>query len=184
MAKPATTRAAVIPVLAEAFREHGYEGASMGILQDATGLGRGSLYHFFPGGKVEMAGAVLADIRAWFHEHEFAPLHSNDGTVEAATLGIRTMFDAVDTCFRSGRRICLPGAFALGRERDQFDDAVRGYFSEWIDTLTAALDIAGTAEPRARAIQIVATIQGGITLAPALNDPHAFEVVLHAVRVH
>ena len=183
MAKPATTRAAVIPAIAEAFREHGYEGTSMAILQGATGLGRGSLYHFFPGGKEEMATTVLTDIRAWFHERVFAPLRSDDGTAEAARRGIRAMFEEVDTYFRSGRRVCLPGAFALGRERDQFDEAVHGYFSEWIEALTSALDTVGTTEPRARALQILATIQGGIILARALNDPDAFEIALRAVRV-
>ncbi|MDR6868257.1 AcrR family transcriptional regulator [Microbacterium resistens] len=184
MAKPPTTREAVISVLAEAFREHGYEGASMAILQDATGLGRGSLYHFFPGGKEEMAAAVLADIRTWFDERVFAPLRAASAAVDAdgARQGVRAMFDEVDGYFRSGRRVCLPGMFAVGRERDRFDEAVRGYFAEWIDALTAALDATGTPEPRAHAVQLVATVQGGITLARALNDPGAFDITVTAAR--
>lgn len=182
MVKPPTTRDAVVPVLAESFREHGYEGASMAILQDASGLGRGSLYHFFPGGKDEMAAAVLTDIRTWFTEHIFAPLRAADNTPEAARQGIQEMFDDVSTYFRSGRRVCLPGMFALGRERDQFDDAVHGYFIEWVEALTTALNAVGTQEPRNHAIQLVATIQGGITLTRALNGPDAFDIALSAAR--
>ena len=46
-----TSRADARPALAEAFRQYGFEGASLSMLSEATGLGNGSLYHFFPGGK-------------------------------------------------------------------------------------------------------------------------------------
>ena len=72
-------RADALPGLAEVFREHGYEGASLTHISAATGLGKGSLYHFFPGGKEEMMAAVLADIDAWFETEIFAKLaHATD----------------------------------------------------------------------------------------------------------
>ncbi|WP_163777781.1 TetR/AcrR family transcriptional regulator, partial [Proteus mirabilis] len=66
-------RADVLPVLAEVFRAHGYEGASLALISAATGLGKGSLYHFFPGGKEQMAAEVLADIDRWFNETVYDP---------------------------------------------------------------------------------------------------------------
>ncbi|MFB7843911.1 TetR/AcrR family transcriptional regulator [Microbacterium sp. NPDC056052] len=182
MPKPPTSREAVVPVLAEAFREHGYEGASMAILQDATGLGRGSLYHFFPGGKEEMATAVLADIRTWFDDHVFAPLRTNSTDRAQAREGIGSMFDEVRRYYRSGRRVCLPGVFAVGRERDRFDTAVAAYFSQWIDALTIALNVLGIRAPRQHAIHLIAAIQGGITLARALDDPAVFDGAIAAAR--
>ena len=62
----AAERAGILPVLAEVFRAHGYEGASLSLITRATGLGKGSLYHLFPGGKAEMAACGLAEIDAWF----------------------------------------------------------------------------------------------------------------------
>lgn len=57
---PATmSREELVALLAEVFRRHGYDGASMAEISAATGLGRSSLYHWFPGGKDEMAAAVL-----------------------------------------------------------------------------------------------------------------------------
>ena len=44
-----------IILVAEVFRELGYEGASMSNITARTKLSTGSLYHFFPGGKEEMA---------------------------------------------------------------------------------------------------------------------------------
>ena len=174
-----TERAAAVPALAEAFREHGFAGASVTALCAATGLGKGSLYNFFPGGKEEMAGAVLADVDAWFTASVFAPLRAAQaGDPEA----VRAMFDAVTAYFRSGRRVCLPGAFALGRERDLFAAAIAGYFERWIAALAGALRAAGHGEQAARAAaaETVAAIQGAIVLSRALDDPEVFlQVVEH-----
>ena len=52
-------REEIIPLLAEVFRTQGYEGASLSRLGEASGLGKGSLYNFFPGGKEEMAAAAV-----------------------------------------------------------------------------------------------------------------------------
>ncbi|MFY9712444.1 MAG: TetR/AcrR family transcriptional regulator [Microbacterium sp.] len=183
MAKSPTNRQAVVPVLAEAFREHGYEGSSMAILQEATGLGRGSLYNFFPGGKEEMAAAVLADIDAWFRDRVFEPLRAGTDAASARQ-GVSSMFDEVDSYFRSGRRVCLQALFALGRERDLFETAVRDYFLEWVDSLAAALHTAGADEPRSQAVQIVSCVQGGIALARALDDPSAFTSALQGARAN
>ena len=62
MPRVISERADALPALAEVFREHGFEGASLSLISERTGLGKGSLYHFFPGGKEEMAAAVLDDI--------------------------------------------------------------------------------------------------------------------------
>jgi AcrR family transcriptional regulator len=176
-----TDRATAIPALAEAFREHGFEGASLARLSAATGLGRGSLYNFFPGGKEEMAAAVLADVDEWFTTCVFRPLRAAASGDPAA---VGDMFDAVTGYFRSGRRVCLQGAFALGRERDRFAGTIRGYFGEWIASLAAALVTAGTPEAAARAVALetVTAIQGGIVLSRALDQPEIFTETVERQR--
>ena len=69
MAKTVTERAELLTQLAEVFRAHGYEGATLALISQATGLGKGSLYNYFPGGKDALllavaqyeAGRVLED---------------------------------------------------------------------------------------------------------------------------
>jgi len=51
MARTVAERADIVPKLGEIFREHGFEGASLALIGQKTGLGKSSLYHFFPGGK-------------------------------------------------------------------------------------------------------------------------------------
>jgi TetR/AcrR family transcriptional regulator, lmrAB and yxaGH operons repressor len=173
-------RADALPALAEVFREHGYEGASLSLISAATGLGKGSLYHFFPGGKEEMARAVLGEIGAWFERQVFAPLLDAPQPEQ----GIDAMLDAVDAYFRSGRRVCLVGAFALGDARDRFAREIAGYFARWMEVLAAALRRAGCDEAEATALaeEIVADIQGAIVLARALGDAGAFARTLARLR--
>ena len=107
--EPDDARAALLSQLGEVFRAHGYEGASLSLITEATGLGKGSLYNLFPGGKQQMADEVLAHIDAWFEHHVFAPLRDDRNGD-----GIARMFEAVDRYFESGGRVCLVGVFALG----------------------------------------------------------------------
>jgi AcrR family transcriptional regulator len=176
-----TQRAAAVPALAEAFREHGFAGASVSALCAATGLGKGSLYNFFPGGKEEMAAAVLADVDAWFTASVFEPLRAAQAGQPAA---IGDMFDAVTGYFRSGRRVCLQGAFALGRERDLFAETIAGYFERWVGALAGALQAAGRSATAAylAAVETVAAIQGAIVLARALDNPEIFPQVIECAR--
>src|SRR5690348_16932169 len=51
MARVVAERSDVIPQLGELFRKHGFVGTSLSLITAHTGLGKGSLYHFFPGGK-------------------------------------------------------------------------------------------------------------------------------------
>ncbi len=50
-----------------------YGGASLAAISQHTGLGKGSLYNFFPGGKEEMAEAVLEQVAIWFQDEVYRP---------------------------------------------------------------------------------------------------------------
>lgn len=165
-------RSEVIPLLGEIFREHGYAGASLSAITARTGLGKGSLYHFFPGGKDEMARVVLDDVADWFETRVFAPLRDS----EDPAAGIDLMFRAVVQFFHSGRRVCLVGTFALDETRDLFATEVQSYFTAWTRALAAALRRRGleTRHARETAEDVVAGIQGALVLARAQDDPALF----------
>jgi TetR/AcrR family transcriptional repressor of lmrAB and yxaGH operons len=173
-------RADAIPALAELFREHGFDGASLALISERTGLGRSSLYHFFPGGKEEMAAAVLAEIDGWFEREVFGPLRSAEDPVQA----VADMLGAVEAYFHSGRRICLVGAFALNDARDRFAGQIRGYFARWRDALADALGRQGRTAEAATGLAeaALAAIQGGLVLARALDDPKTFQRTLARVQ--
>ncbi|RUM26359.1 TetR/AcrR family transcriptional regulator [Rhizobium vallis] len=164
-------RADIVPMLAEIFREFGYEGTSLTRITERTGIGKGSLYHFFPGGKEEMASAVIAEVDAWFEQAICRPLKGDD-----AHSAIEAMWADVNDYFRSGGRICLVGAFALDETRERFSAAIGDYFIRWIDALRSALMRAGCPEQEARALaeESIAGIQGALVLSRALDDSAVF----------
>ncbi len=178
MSRPPHERADAVAAVAEVFREFGFEGASLSAITARTGLGKGSLYHFFPGGKEEMAAAVLAEIEGWFVRSVFAPLR-DDPDPEAA---IARMLRETDRYFRSGRRVCLVGAFALDGTRDRFAERISGYFAVWRQALADALARSGRGHATERAEYAVLAIQGALVLARALDDPGVFPRTLARIE--
>jgi TetR/AcrR family transcriptional repressor of lmrAB and yxaGH operons len=170
----------VIPLVAEALRDLGYEGASFSRITERTALGKGSLYHFFPGGKEEMAAEVLAHVDAWFATNVFRPLEEDEP--QAA---IAHMLTAVDDYFRSGQRICLVGSFALDATRDRFVDAIQRYFVRWITALCGALNRTGKDPDTAKhlAEDAVLAIQGALVLTRATMDNALFSRALKRIAI-
>ncbi len=179
-----------MPALAEALREHGFEGASLATLSKATGLGKGSLYNFFPGGKAEMMDAVLAEIDDWFATTIFVPLERASDPASAIT----TMIEDVTAYFQSGGRVCLVGWLGLGASGDVFAVRISGYFSRWISALAHSLEASAIPSPLALRLaeDTVGGIQGAIVLARALREDAAFVrivrrlegILLDAVACH
>jgi len=180
MAREIAERSDIVPVLGEIFREYGYAGASLSEITRRTGLGKGSLYHFFPNGKKEMAQAVLDDISTWFEDHVFVPLRSPKDPCR----GISNMFESVNNYFHSGERICLVGAFALDETRDQFASEVSEYFTSWTLALSVAVKRTGfsSGEAKGLAEEVVSGIQGALVLARSYDDPMVFTRALKRLK--
>jgi len=172
MPREIAERRDAIPALGEVFREHEFSGSSLAEISQHTGLGKGSLYHFFPGGKTEMAEAVLDDVTNWFEENVFSTMLDSKHPEGV----IRSMFEAVNCYFRSGERTCLVGAFALNDTRDRFGDRISKYFNAWTDALTSALKRTGFSEKNAAetAEDIIVSIQGALVLARSKQDAEVF----------
>src|SRR6185437_15705861 len=83
---------------------------------------------------------------------------------------------AVDSYFRSGRRLCLVGVLALGDSRDRFAQQVSSYFVAWTEALAVAIVRTGTDSDTASALaeEAVAVIQGALILARAMPESGAF----------
>ena len=180
MVREIAERDDLIPKLAEIFRERGFSGTYLSEITERTGLGKGSLYHFFPNGKKEMAEAVLDDVALWFEENIFLPLRKN----KDANTSIKNMFHQVDTFFYSGERICLMGAFALDETRDKFATEVHAYFADWVKSLAIALKQKGYEAKVAKetAEDVVASIQGGLVLARSQDNSKIFTRLLKRMQ--
>ena len=173
-------REAIVARLFELFRRAGFEGVSISDVARATGLGKSSLYHHFPGGKADMAAAVLAHAEAWFEAEIIAPLRG-DGARETR---IDTMLAALDRLYDGGAKACLLASMLLGQSDNDIERAVRAALQGWIDAIAEALTSTGLAgdEARKRAVSAVIQIEGALLVARALNAPAAFRQTLDGVR--
>lgn len=162
-------RAKVRGELAELFRERGYAATSLPEITAATGLGKGSLYNLFPGGKQQMLAEVLTDVREWFEDHVFTPLDQDHPDIDG-------MFEVVTGYFDSGRRLCLVGRIGLEPGLDDLGDALAGYFVRWQDSLAGALGRDGRTKIDAETLaeEVIAGIQGALILAHTRNEPAIF----------
>ena len=176
MPAPPHSRDEVIDCLLATFRAAGYDGASLTDIALATGLGRSSLYHHFPGGKEEMAAAVFDKVDAWLDARIVEPLHGQGTPRER----LDRMVTALDEFYGGGRERCLLGAFLVGQSGRLFGKRLAAAFERWIGALAAvARDSgAGTKEARRRAEAAVMAVQGAVVLAGALNDPKPFKAML------
>ena len=172
MGNPILSKQEVLDRLVQAFRRHGKEGTSISMLENATGLKRNSLYHLFPGGKDEMAAAVLEHATDLLEQYVLAPLSEPGDPHEKLT----AMCSALDQFYSCGREPCLVGVFSLGLPGDIIQKQIEQAVTLWIDAIAQAIEREGFSQPEAhvRAQDAVMNIQGALVVARALGDPEPF----------
>ncbi len=170
------SREEVIDRLITVFRQRGYTGASLSDLSQATGLGRSSLYHYFPGGKEEMLTTCLERVGQWLQENIVTPL-CGDGLPQER---LQTMLITLDKFYESGRKPCLLGALVTGESCQIFHQQLRAAFLIWIEALAVVLREAGIPADLAqeRSEDAVIRIQGSLVIAAGMGNPAPFQRML------
>lgn len=166
------SRAEVLERLLLVLRRCGYDGASLAELSKATGLGKSSLYHYFPAGKDDIVRAVLEHFESQLQKLVLIPLR----TPGPARRRVEGMVRTLDDFYRGGREACVLGNLVLGTSRTRFRSRLRAIFDRWIDALAVALADGGLSKPaaRARAEDAIMRIQGALILAGGMDDVSLF----------
>jgi AcrR family transcriptional regulator len=170
----------VVARIQDVFRDRGFDGASLAEISQATGLGKGSLYHYFPGGKDEMATAVLERIDTWMNARALAALRRT-GTPKTR---LRAMLHVLDEFYVGGRNACVLGNLVVGGSREKFQDYLASAFAGWITALRDLAVESGVrgAEAQQRAEDAVVRIEGALIVAGGLNDPAPFKRALRHIE--
>lgn len=170
----------VLAILLETFRREGYDGASLAALSKATGLGKSSLYHYFPGGKEDMASQVLDLVDAWMLREIVSPLKGRGTPAER----LDRMLEAVSRFYAQGAKACLLGRLCASVDRQRFQKRVERLFTSWIDALGAVISEAGVprATARQRAEDAVVRIQGVLVVSQGLGDQAPFRRTVRKLR--
>jgi AcrR family transcriptional regulator len=163
------TRDRILTATGELFRRQGYNGTSLKQVTTASGAPTGSLFHFFPGGKEELADAVLRTGGAAYRElYEVIA----DAATDPAS-AVTDFFDGAAAVLEETGYLdaCPIGTVALevASTNDRLRQATADVFASWIDAAAERLRAAGLHEDRARelATALVAGVEGGFMLSRA-----------------
>ena len=162
--------------LTDVFRTFGYEGASLSKISEATGLQRASLYHRFPGGKEDMAKAVLERAGQWLADRVLGPL-SGPGTPESR---IRNMANELHAFYAGGKNCCLLDSLSFGSDDNAIRQHVQQGMGAWVEELAKVAREAGVSPKKARqkAQDVISQIQGTLVVARVMKDYGPFERML------
>ena len=180
MPAPLLSKDEVLDRLLSTFRDKGYEGASLAELSAATGLVKASLYHYFPGGKQDMAEQVMAHLERQLVAAIYEPLRSTQSP--AKKLG--AMLDAIDAFYDGGKKACLYERLCASVDRAQFQRPLRRAFATWMDAVEALCVEAGLTKSvaRARAEDFVVRIEGALIVSAGTGDHAVFGRTLKDLR--
>jgi TetR/AcrR family transcriptional regulator, lmrAB and yxaGH operons repressor len=173
-----TARNRIVPLIARAFRRCGYEAASMSVLSAETKLGRSSLYHYFPGGKEDMAMAVLDLAERFVRDDLVAKLVAPDTPRNQ----VAKFIGKLKEYYEGGTVGCLYGVLSLHDCPVHVGDRVAVLTQDWIAALAEYLKSRGDRSARANAERIMRHIQGGLVVSLATRDPRQFEAALNDLR--
>ncbi|MGB8698570.1 MAG: TetR/AcrR family transcriptional regulator [Thermosynechococcaceae cyanobacterium] len=174
-----------VPTLLQLFRQFGYEGVTLSKISQATGLGKASLYHHFPGGKAEMAEAALAQVNQWLETH-ILPILAGTASLETDPPPMpidrfRVMCAETSRFFNEGQNACLWAVLELEQSSDDlFHPKIRWAFERWIAAIATVLIAAGLDATLAqqRGEDAMIAIQGALILSHGLHDFAPFQRII------
>jgi AcrR family transcriptional regulator len=154
------------------FRRSGFDGATLSKISKETGLGKASLYHHFPGGKIQMAEEVLRFVEEWNDLNLILPL-SGKGRPKQK---IKNMMATVNDMYEGGKTGCLIGAFVPENAFSEYQDQIKRILIKWIDAIARVLVDFGieSKEALTRAEEAIAKIQGALIVARGTGQKAVF----------
>ena len=172
-------RDAIVDATLRLLRTAGLGGASINRAIEASGAPKGSLYHYFPGGKVELVSAALARFAEEFSG--FVAAHfGGPGSFEARWTALTRAMAA--GLHKSRYKLGCPVAATLldleGEDTEQAE-ALRGVaraaLDAWVAAIAAGLPELAPARRQRFAEMLVMSLEGALILARATRDGAALD---------
>ena len=171
------TRERILDATSDLFRLQGYAGTAMKQVVDAAGAPFGSVYHFFPGGKEQLAVEAIERAGKGYEDLVLVVFDAESGAVA----GTRAVFAAAAEVLRqSGYEDACPiatVALEVASTNEQLREATARVFEAWVVTLAGRLaaDGAEPATARATAIVVIELLEGAFLLCRAARATEAMD---------
>ncbi|MER5619335.1 TetR/AcrR family transcriptional regulator [Streptomyces sp. NPDC002215] len=169
----------------ELFQRNGVAATALSDIVERSGAPRGSLYHYFPGGKSQLTAEATA--RAG---RQLGAMISLLTATRTPAETIRLMVghfrqQLIDSDYTAGCPVA-PGALEAGVDGPEVRRTAGEAFTAWEATVSAALWQRGLAagEANALATLVISAIEGALVLGKAQQSTRALDRVEQALITH
>ena len=165
---------ALIEALFDIFRNHGYEGTTISLLSEVTGLQKSSLYHHFPKGKEDMLKAVVSYVSKQIQQHIIATLLDTQIKPEKR---FGNMIATIKAFYSDGRKNCLLNVLNLGDAKVEINKLQNDDYSAWLNALIQLGEEVGMSQPEANnwAERFLIIIEGALVIQRLTSNKQTFE---------
>ena len=132
MAQQTIDDTTLVEALLDVFRDRGYEGATLSILSEVTGLKKSSLYHRFPAGKDDMVKAVVLYVSKLLHEEIIAPLLNTKVSVDKR---FNNMIMSLMGFYSDGRKNCIFNVLNLADTKAEIKELLNNDYNDWLSAI-------------------------------------------------
>ncbi len=179
----ADTKARIVGTTGELFRRQGYVGTGLKQIVAEAGAPFGSIYHFFPGGKKELAAEVIRTSGRAYQDLVMAVLDAAPDALTAVETGFAA---AAETLVATGYADACPIA-TVALEVASTDETLRAataeVFAAWVDAGAERFVRwgFGAADARRLAIVLITSLEGAFVLCRAARSTEALDAAASAV---
>ncbi|MBC3983703.1 TetR/AcrR family transcriptional regulator [Streptomyces sp. AC536] len=156
------TRARILDVTSRLMMRQGYEGTAVKQIATEARVALSSVYHFFPGGKQELATAAVRHADEHFAQMLRDALATKDDPADAVVALAWVVAEYLrDSGWQDGCPITATALETLGRI-PPIQQAVEEAFERWRGLVAEKFQLAGIAEQEARdlAHTVISTLEG------------------------
>lgn len=167
--KPRDTRTRLLGAASQLFRKQGFHATGLDEILRQSGTPKGSLYHYFPRGKDQLAIESLGYVADQLEQRTSVLLASSDDPLKALrTLLDFTLKNLAESDFRNG---CPLAAVTLdvASDRNSVREACERGFETLLTVFTQHLRRAGLSAQRAKSLAtlVFGALEGGLILSRA-----------------
>ncbi len=173
----------LIEALFDVFRSRGYEGTTLSLLSEVTGLKKSSLYHRFPAGKDDMVKAVVLHVSAQLKKHIIEPLLHGE---VAAEKRFNDMIVAIRAFYEDGRKNCLLNVLSLEGANTEIKALMNKDYRAWLAALIKLGRDIGMSqqEAEARAEHFLIVVEGALVIQRLTRHRQTLQKSLEYEKKH
>ena len=177
--KARKTRTRLLDTAGKLFRSQGFHATGLDQILRRSRTPKGSLYHYFPGGKDQLAIETVQYVAGQQGQMMSAIFSAHSDPLET----LQTFFAHIAENLRASdfREGCPIAAVTLevASDRPSVREACRQGFQTWLEVLVQHLNSAGLSEARAKSIAtlVLASLEGGLILSRAKKSVEPINTV-------